>query len=215
MILLQRAPWWYFLGNSFGGNMKTLLLLTALISSSAFSATLKIPLFVEVDNKILPVSKINEQYKLLGSEKLQEVLVVSYSQQSLTEANQAYWALHAKVEALAEKVNKNLFLATDRPGGFKVGNTKTCYEGSPDEAVEIASNLTDSVYSDQLGIFGYKYKKQTTFLEGQDQDEAAEFLNESSATWKNWKSTNDDILVLSHQGDGGDDVNEGILVKCK
>lgn len=199
----------------FGGNMKTLLLLTTLMSSSAFAATLKIPLFVEENNKIIPVSKINEQYKLQGSEKLLEVLVVTNTQQSVKESHDAVWALHAKVEKLAERVNKNFFVATDRPGGFQVGSIRTCYTGSADEAVEIASYMTDSIYSDQLGIFGYKYKKQTTFLEALDQDETAEYLNEQSAAWKNWKSTNDDILVLSHENDGGEDVNEGILVKCK
>jgi hypothetical protein len=195
--------------------MKTLLLLTALMSSSAFAATLKIPLFVEDDNKIVPVSKINEQYKLQGSDKLLEVLVVTNTQQSIKESNDAVWALHAKVEKLAEKVNKEFFVVTDRPGGYQVGNIRTCYAGSPDEAVEIASNMADSVFSDQLGIFGYKYKKQTTFLEAEDQEETALFLNDSSAAWKNWNSTNDDILVLSHETDDGNDVNEGIIVKCK
>lgn len=75
--------------------------------------------------------------------------------------------------------------------------------------------MTDAIYSDQLGIIGYKFKKQTTLLEGQDPDEVLEYLNESSEVWRNWKSTNDDILVLSHESDGGEDVNEGILVKCK
>lgn len=194
--------------------MKTLLLLTALMSSSAFAATLKIPLFVEDDNKIVPVSKINEQYKLQGSDKLLEVLVITNTKQSIKEAHEAAWALHGKVEKLAEKVNKEFFAATDYPGGFQVGNIRTCYTGTPDEVMEIASHMGDSVYSDQLGIFGYKYKKQTTYLEGQDQEETEEFLSDSSAAWKNWNSTNDDILVLSHQTDGGEDVNEGIIVKC-
>ncbi|MEA9355396.1 hypothetical protein SHI21_04255 [Bacteriovorax sp. PP10] len=195
--------------------MKTLLLLTTLLSSSVFATTLKVPLFVEDENKIIPVSKINEQYKLQGSDKLQEVLVITNTPQSMAAAREAHTAISAKVNALAEKVQKNFYLAADRPGGFKTNNLQTCYTGSPDEAVEIAGNMGDSVYSDQLGIFGYKYKKQTTYLEGQEPEETEEFLSESSAAWKNWKSTNDDILVLSHQSDGGDDVNEGIIVKCK
>ncbi len=195
--------------------MKTLLLLTTLISSSAFSATLKIPLFVEEDNKIVPVSKINEQYKLKGDKKLLEVLEVTNTAQSKKEAYATAWALREKVDQLAEEVNRNFFIATDRPGGFQVGNIRTCYTGSPDEAVEIASTMTDAIYSDQLGIIGYKFKKQTTLLEGQDPDEVLEYLNESSEIWRNWKNTNDDILVLSHESDGGEDVNEGILVKCK
>lgn len=194
--------------------MKTLLLLTTLMSSSAFASTLKIPLFVEDNNEIVPVSKINEQYKLQGANKLLEVLVVTNTQQSIKDAYKAAWDLRTKVEKLAEKVNKDFFVVTDRPGGFQVGNVRTCYTGSPDEAVEIASTMTDSVYSDQLGVIGYKFKKQTTLLEGQDPDETAEYLNESSEAWRNWKSTNDDILVLSHETDGGEDVNEGIIVKC-
>lgn len=195
--------------------MKTLLLLTALMSSSTFAATLKIPLFVEDNNQIIPVSKINEQYKLQGNDKLLEVLVVTNTKQSIKESYKTAWALREKVEKLAEKVNKEFFVATDHPGGFQVGNIRTCYTGTPDEAMEIVQNMTDSIYSDQLGVFGYKYKKQTTYLEGQEPEETEEFLSESSAAWKNWNSANDDILVLSHETDGGDDVNEGIIVKCK
>lgn len=194
--------------------MKTILLLTTLVSSSAFATTLKIPLFVEDNNQIVPVSKINKQYKLQGANKLQEVLTITKTQQSVKEARDAYSALSVKIDALAEKNQKSFSLAGDRPGGFKVNDIKTCYTGSPDEAVEIASYMSDSIYSDQLGIFGYKFKKETRYLEGQDQDEISEFLNNESATWKNWSSTNDDILVLSHESDGGDDVNEGIIVKC-
>lgn len=195
--------------------MKTILLLTTLISSSAFATTLKIPLFVEDNNQTIPVSKINKQYKLQGADKIQEVLVITNTTQSIQEARDAYWIVYSKVETLAEKVQKNLNLAGDHPGGFKVNDIKTCYIGSPDEAVEIVGSMSDSIYSDQLGIFGYKFKKQTTYLEGLDQDEMTEFLNDQSAAWKNWKSTNDDILVLSHETDSGDDVNEGIIVKCK
>lgn len=195
--------------------MKTILLLTTLISSSAFATTLKIPLFVEDNNQTIPVSKINKQYKLQGADKLQEVLVITNTTQSIQEARNAYCIVYSKVETLAEKVQKNFNLAGDHPGGFKVDDIKTCYTGSPDEAVEIAGSMSDSIYSDQLGIFGYKFKKQTTYLEGFDQDEMTEFLNDQSTAWKNWKSTNDDILVLSHETDSGDDVNEGIIVKCK
>lgn len=195
--------------------MKTALLLTVLMSSSVFATTLKIPLFVEDNNNLVPLSKINTQYKLQGADKLQEVLVVTNTKQSIQEAHEVYHALAAKVDALAAKLQKKFFAAGDHPGGYSVNNIKTCYTGSPDEAVEIAGNMGDSVYSDQLGIFGYKFKKQTTYLEGQDSDELNDFLNDGSALWKNWNSTNDDILVLSHQTDGGDDVNEGTIVKCK
>lgn len=195
--------------------MKTLILATVLMSSSAFATTLKIPLFIEDGNKIIPVAKINNIYKLQGNNKLQDTLVITNTQQSIREAFRTYQDIGVKIDKLAAKVNKDFFLVGDRPGGYQVDNIKTCYIGSPDEAVEIAGSMTDSIYSDQLGIFGYKYKNQTTYLEGQDQDEMAQFLNDESPAWKNWKSTNDDILVLSHEGDGGDDVNEGIIVKCK
>lgn len=195
--------------------MKTLILATVLMSSSAFATTLKIPLFIEDGNKIIPVAKINNIYKLQGNNKFQDALVITNTQQSIREALKTYQDIGVKIDKLAAKVNKDFFLVGDRPGGYQVDNIKTCYTGSPDEAVEIAGSMTDSIYSDQLGIFGYKYKNQTTYLEGQDQDEMAQFLNDESPAWKNWKSTNDDILVLSHEDDGGDDVNEGIIVKCK
>lgn len=198
-----------------GGPMKTLILATVLMSSSAFATTLKIPLFIDDGGKLVPVSQLNETYKLKGNDKLQDTLVITNTKQSITEAMNAYSEVSTKVDVLAEKVKKEFFVAGDSPGGFKVGNIQTCYTGSPDEAVEIASYMTDSIYSDQLGIFGYKYKNQTTFLDGLEPDTLAEFLNEQSPTWKNWKSTNDDILVLSHESDSGDDVNEGIITKCK
>lgn len=195
--------------------MKVLFLLASLVATAANASTLKIPLVVEDNNKFISISKINKQYKLQGIDKIQEVLVISNTDDSISKARDAYWTVREKVEVLAERFNKEFFLATTLPGKDKIKNLPTCYVGSADEAVEIASNMNDSVYSDQLGIFGYKYKKQTTFLEGQEQSEMEAFLNDSSAAWRNWNSSNDDILVLSHEGDGGDDVNEGILVKCK
>lgn len=193
--------------------MKTILLLTALMSTSAFSATLKIPLFIEENNNVVPASVINTKYKLQGADKLQEVLTVISGKAS--NANETFWAQREKVEQVAAKLNKDFFLATDRPGGFKSGSVQTCYTGTPADAVELAGEMSDSIYSDQMGIIGYKYKKQTVLVDSLDEEETLKYLNEESAVWANWNSTNDDILVLSHETDGGEDVNEGVLVKCK
>lgn len=196
--------------------MKSFIILATLLSTSAHAAaTLKIPFFVEENNQTIAVSKINARYNLQGADKLTEVLVVDSTLESIRAAREIYWQTHAKVDELSQKHNADFYLTSDNPGYRTDGKVRTCYSGSVDDAVELAGNLTDSVYSDQMGIWGYKYKKQTTLLEGQDADETLTYLNEQSAIWKNWKSTNDDILVLIHEGDDGTDVSEGILVKCK
>ena len=108
----------------------------------------------------------------------------------------------------------SLSLAGDMPGSNNADGVRTCYTGTPSEAVGIAGSLADSIYSDQLGFWGWKYKKEVHLEDGEDNEESQSFLNEQSDLWKNWRGNTEAILILSHQGDDGDDVSSGIIVKC-
>jgi hypothetical protein len=65
-----------------------------------------------------------------------------------------------------------------------------------------------------MNLWGYKYKNTTEFSDSDDED-TQEFLNDGSKIWKNWKGQNESLLILSAIGDGGDDVQESLIKKCK
>jgi hypothetical protein len=188
------------------------LLLSAITTQAFGATTLKIPLFVEQGKKTVPMSQINAQYKLTGAQKLPEVLIVTKT--SLDSARKIYWDVNEKVGNLSGDLN----LASDFPGGNNFNGLRTCYTGTPAEAVSLAGQMADSIYSDQLGFWGWKYKKEIHMEtdQGEEMDqEAVKTLNENSPIWKNWKGTDGSILIVSHEGDDGDDINAGIIVECK
>ncbi len=186
--------------------MKTAILLASLISTSLMAkTTVTIPLQVEINNKVITTAELNKKFKLKGEDKLIETLVVSNDSASLRAANETYWAQNAKADELSTKLGVNFYMELSDPNG--------CYAGVPAEAVEILGSLADGPFSDQLGFFGYKFKKEIHLLDGND--ETLNYLNEESKTWKNWKGLDDSILITFHITDDGGDVNEALITKCK
>jgi hypothetical protein len=164
-----------------------------------------IPLEIEMNRKIITTAEFNKKFKLQGADKLVENLIVTNDRESYKQANSIYYAQNEKVNDLASKLNQDFNLALSDVHG--------CYSGVASEAVTILGGLADGPFSDQLGLFGYKYKSESKLIDWDDA-EAATFLNEQSQTWKNWKGTDESILVLFHISDDGDDVNEAIITKC-
>lgn len=181
-----------------------IFMLLSLLSYALSATTLEIPLFANNNGQLVSMEIINTHLGLNDEHKFLEKLTVENNPISIKSAHEAYWDLFKRTEELEIPV------ALDIPGQNRDKNHRTCYKGLPFEAVAIAANLADSVYSDQLGIWGWRYKKEIHLIEAK----SSKFLDQRSSMWKNWKTNNNAILILSHQNDDATDINEGIILAC-
>ena len=127
------------------------LLLATLIASTSFATTVKILMFIDNGKSLIPMSEINAKYKLQGANKFTEVLIINDTKESLDSARKIYWDLFQKIQDFKQASPE---LASDSPGLNSVKGIQTCYTGTPSEAVEIVSSMSDSIYSDQMGLWG-------------------------------------------------------------
>ncbi|MBC7429277.1 MAG: hypothetical protein H7336_11730, partial [Bacteriovorax sp.] len=175
--------------------MKTTITLLACLMSTALVAktTLKIPLYVEEykDKKSFSVStaEINKRYKLEGAEKLLEELVVTNDKESLEKAHDTYWTENTRADKISEKYKAAFSLTLSSP------SDGLCYMGKADEAVAITGQLADGPFSDQMGFWGWKYKKETHYEDAENNSDTNDFLNKESKIWKNWKGNDESILI--------------------
>jgi hypothetical protein len=172
--------------------MKNISLLFALLMcSKTFGATmLEIPLFsLEPDQSL---------------EYLNEKLVIEYSDNSIKENRDRFWDIYKNY-----RIN-DIVIPTDFPGGMSDGTHRTCYRGEAAEAVEIARLMGDSVYSDQLGIWGWKFRDEFHLIDAKNESALAHV----SSAWRDFSGSDDSILILSHENDEATDFNAGIITKC-
>ncbi len=205
-----------------------LLALACLVSVSAFATTLSIPLFVEgvpVKTKKsqkkqkknqttkMPMAWFNKTVKKAGMKPLPEWIEHTPGKDVVDTSG-----IDEQLNEVAEKLGKayeGLQLASEgTPNENRAGNFSTCYTGRGDGVWAAVADLTDVYYSDQMGLFGWKYKKQTVLDESMQDDENKAWLNKNSKLWKKWRGDDDSVLVVTHQGDGGDDVNDAIIDRC-
>jgi hypothetical protein len=188
-------------------------LLTLATTATQAATYIKIPLFIEQNHQLYSAAELNKKFNLQGQNKLLENLVITNTKTSIDAAHKAYWDLFRQVENI--KINPDISLANDFPGGNNIKGVRTCYIGNPAEAVDIASSMADSIYSDQLGITGCKYKNTMQVSDTSDENaEEINYLNENVPEWRNWNTKSNDILIVSHESDDGDDTNAGIIVPC-
>jgi hypothetical protein len=183
----------YVVSTYFEVNMKNIAILTMLLLSfkSLAQTELEIPIFsIEPDQSI---------------EYLNEKLVIKYSDDSIKENRNHFWEIYKDF-----RIN-DIIIPTDFPGGMSDGVHKTCYRGDAAEAVKIASLMGDSIYSDQLGIWGWKYQDEVHLIDAKNESSLARISSE----WKNFQGSDDSILILSHENDDATDFNAGIIVKCE
>jgi hypothetical protein len=188
--------------------MKLLTALALILSAQMASATIvKIPLFIQGKKELIPMREINRNLK--AQDKYPEFLFLDDSKkETLDIARKLFWSV-------SEKLEKNdLELASDLPGANSAKGLSTCYTGKPAEAVDLLFSMSDSIFSDQLGLIGWKYKKQKNFGDN-DTEETEKYLNENSDVWKNFEGKDESILILSHEGDDGTDINDGLVERCK
>lgn len=197
-----------------------LLVSTMLLSTQVFAAaTLRIPVMIinDENEKIVPAAVFNAKLAAAGLKPLPEYITVSTGEKG-----------YKKIEVLSAQVDKAVTALGGDPngirleGGFTPGDVDTkeyytCYTGNPLEVPSIVETLTDALYSDQLSMHAMKYKNVTKALYYQIDLEDADtkaFFSESEK-WKNWKGQNEDILILSSTSDGGDDLQESLIQRCK
>jgi hypothetical protein len=198
--------------------MKNLLfsLFALLFAVPAFATTtLHIPLFIEGDNDPVPAAEINQKLKAVGAPLIPEYVDITTQDDGYKMLKNIDAQIAASLKFLGkdyEYVGRNWELV---PGDNNQGSLVTCYRGDAAEVVGIVADLADVTYSDQLNLFGWKYKAQTNLMADDEDGSLNEFLGEGSDQWKNWRGDTEDLLILAAVSDDGDDVNSSLIPRCK
>jgi len=85
-----------------------------------------------------------------------------------------------------------------------------CYRGNPGKVVDLITKGADTVFSDQIMIHGWRYKKAKHFGDGDE-----EFEDGFPDVWAEWRGDGTAVLVVASIGDGGDDLSPAIIPRCK
>jgi hypothetical protein len=91
-----------------------------------------------------------------------------------------------------------------------------CYNGDGHNAVDALETLVSTIFSEQVGVWGWRYKHEKHF---EDADEG-DFNNPDTDMgdfpdiWKEWRGQGEAVLVLTHEGDDAVDIESTILSKC-
>lgn len=194
-----------------------LALTTLLFSSHVFAAaTLRIPIYIEGDRDPIPAIEINKKLKAVGAPLIPLYVEVSTGEDGYEKFKALDQLIEKSLAALGKDYEYVMRDSEMIPAANAISGFETCYKGNPHDVPGVASSLTDVAYSDQMNLWGYKFKNHTELLTDDDEDGFLNnLLSERSDLWKNWNSKNDDILILSAVGDSGDDVNESVISKCK
>jgi len=200
-----------------------LITLFALMSASAYAeTTLRIPVFVDGvpssakakqqkknQTKKIPAKWFNATLKKAGIKAIPEY--VEFTPGDKFEMD--------KISQRVDEIGKHLGKGYEGletvselfPNENRSGDIQTCYTGRADGVWDAAASLIDVYYSDQMGLFGWKYHDKTVV--DQNDKETKEFLKRSKV-WTNWKGSDDSVLLLTHVGDDGDDINTSIVDRC-
>lgn len=183
-------------------------LATFLLSVQVYAtAIIRVPIvIIDYDETPVAMAPLNAQLKAAGLPTIPAYFEFS-SNDSYEKMNVFQASVYKSFETLG------LELEISHP---HIPAPGTCYKGNYQNVKDAVSGLIDVFYSDQLQTWGYKYKNETVlFDETGESEETSEYLNQESEQWKNWSSTNEDILMLFATGDGGEDVNESLITSCK
>ena len=192
------------------------IILGLFLSLSAYAKTaLRIPVFIEGKKNPVSASEINKKLKKSGGELLPTYIELS----SRKDAEAKLKALDAQIEESLKTLGKEYKDAQRNgelvPGEHNADGLETCYLGNALKVPGIVTDLADVYYSDQLNLLGYKYKKTTEITDDSDKEGTARHLTENSKLWREWRGQGEAILVLTAVGDGGDDVNESLIKRCR
>lgn len=204
--------------------MKQLIVLAfCLVSVGAYAkTTVRIPIFVEgvpaakstkKQTRAIPVRWLNSKIKKAGGEAIPEFVEVSEKADA-----QQFQVIEKQIAAAAEILGPDYsglaIRGESAPQQNQAGDLKTCYTGRGDGVGNIVTVMADRWYSDQLGVWGWKYKNATVYVDAQE-DDFKQFISDSSSLWKKWRGDDDAVLILTHEGDAGDDVADAIIPRCE
>ncbi len=130
---------------------------------------------------------------------------------------------YEKMDVLVSKATKQLGeefpMATEvLPNSDMVG---TCYTGTGGKAVvDLVFEMAGSFYTEQMNLWGWKYKKQSRLGESiaeqeGEKGETERALNKGSKLWSEWRGNGEAVLLVIAISDDGDDMNDTIIPKCK
>jgi hypothetical protein len=179
---------------------------------TAAKVTLRIPLLDE-DGKLL--SKHNAALGAAGLGTFPDVVEIEGgSHAALAKNATKKWE---EASALVDKAYEKLHLeiamrAYGEPYSYQTKDPKTtlCYRGNPMLVVDLVNNLADKVFSDQLGVHGWRYRQTKKLDENLTAEDEATF----PTIWKTWRGKGAAVLVVTHSSDDGSEMNVGIISKC-
>ena len=133
-----------------------------------------------------------------------------------TKASHKKWddatALFAKAQEANVPGFDNEMLQFGEPASYDIGGGKgICYTGNPKLIPNLIGSLTDSVFSDQFGWHGWRWKKVKQLDENITPEDEKSFPK----IWQEWRGDGDAILMLTHTSDDGSEMNVNIIPKCK
>lgn len=192
-----------------------LALSTLLFTAQVYAAaSIRLPIFIEGDNGPIPVAEINKELAAIGVSAIPEYLEVSTSEKAYEKIDAFQIKAEATLKTLGEKYEYSMVQGGHYPGNVDTAEYFTCYKGNAIEIPELVQSMTDVYYSDQMTVWGYKYKNTKVLLNEVD-EETEGYVSDESALWKNWSGQGEDLLMLSSIGDDGDDVQESLIKKCQ
>jgi hypothetical protein len=197
--------------------MKTIsaILATLFLSSNVHAkATLRIPLFLDA-GKPVSAAEINTLIVKAGGEALPEFIEISENENGSKKLKALDGRIAEALKLLGPDYQFVMRASEYVPGTNNRGELKTCYRGDANDVIHIVESLADAAYSDQMNLFGSKFKKETHYYQDMEEGELDSFLREGSKRWTQWTGEGDDILILASIGDSGDDVQEALIPLCR
>ncbi|MEK6704628.1 MAG: hypothetical protein AABZ06_02465 [Bdellovibrionota bacterium] len=183
--------------------------------SAVAKTTLKIPVYTEEGQS---AAEINELLKAKGI-KDSLPLYLEISSKNMNDSYKKYEELAAKVSDLTKLLGQESSIKSENiPNSTMKG---TCYTGVGGQTVvDRVFSLAGGFYTEQMNLWGWKYKQKSVIdqnaLDNEDEEGAtARLLNEQSKLWREWRGFGEAVLILTAHNDGGDDVGESIISKCK
>lgn len=178
----------------------------------AATVSLRVPLLSYSGRHPL-LSTRNAEFRALGLDDMPDTVELDgNSKGEPTAASRKKWSdITDRVNDAQEKGSTVEMIHLGEPSDYMTKSSKTsiCYKGTPLLVVPFIQNMTDSVFSDQLTVHGWRYK-QKVVTELSEADQAA-----MPDVWNEWRGKGQAVLTLTASSDGGEEAHVGIIPKCR
>lgn len=177
---------------------------------------LRIPLLEETKGGVRLLSVNNDKLEAAGLPKFPDFIEIAGSKSGFaTKASHKKWA---DAGALIDKADAQIHLSLEmvdygEPRDYETKDKRTsiCYVGNPTMVVNLIASLTDSVFSDQLGFHGWRFKHAKHLDESMPPEEEKTFPK----IWHDWRGDGDAILLITHTSDDGNEMNVNLIPMCR